>query len=364
MWGQWIGFISGTNNGSVMLNIDADSPNSGKLIVFDYDKINVSFSVDIHFEVDERNLIGKLSNFSLISYSVDPSKRAHEQSLLPSTGIFTGILDQIGETGGIDGSWVTNNNTSGEMTLYYYDNFDIRGSNHTFTWDEYRIWALEEKKKNKGLVFRGHSDCRYVLQTSFHRYGRRDLLRYSYNHVHELSRYISATLGRAYSVNNATEHGELLYLAQHHGYPTPFLDWTESPFVAAYFAYHNLIKYSELTECIRIYVFDEMLWHKKYERVTDINVPLPAISTYRFDARDNKRALPQQSLVTFTNISNVEEYIRTREKEDGAVYLQTIDIKQSERNSVMQDLAIMGVTASSLFPGLDGVCAELREKHF
>ena len=75
MWGQWIGFISGTNNGSVMLNIDADSPNSGKLIVFDYDKIKVSFSVDIHFEVDERNLIGKLSNFSLISYSVDPSKR-------------------------------------------------------------------------------------------------------------------------------------------------------------------------------------------------------------------------------------------------------------------------------------------------
>jgi len=30
----------------------------------------------------------------------------------------------------------------------------------------------------------------------------------------------------------------------------------------------------------------------------------------------------------------------------------------------MRDLAFMGITAGSMFPGIDGVCEELREKNF
>jgi len=30
----------------------------------------------------------------------------------------------------------------------------------------------------------------------------------------------------------------------------------------------------------------------------------------------------------------------------------------------MEDLSYMGITAGSLFPGLDGTCEELRERNF
>jgi len=36
----------------------------------------------------------------------------------------------------------------------------------------------------------------------------------------------------------------------------------------------------------------------------------------------------------------------------------------SERRHVMQELALMGITAGSLFPGLDGACESLKEQNF
>jgi hypothetical protein len=52
------------------------------------------------------------------------------------------------------------------------------------------------------------------------------------------------------------------------------------------------------------------------------------------------------------------------ERMNGKQYLQIIDLPISERPTVMRELSLMGVTAGSLFPGLDGACEELRERFF
>jgi len=44
--------------------------------------------------------------------------------------------------------------------------------------------------------------------------------------------------------------------------------------------------------------------------------------------------------------------------------LSAIDLHVGERRTVMQDLALMGITAGSLFPGLDGACLQLKERFF
>jgi len=41
-----------------------------------------------------------------------------------------------------------------------------------------------------------------------------------------------------------------------------------------------------------------------------------------------------------------------------------IDLPVKERTLVMNELGYMGITAGSLFPGLDGACEELRERFF
>jgi hypothetical protein len=67
---------------------------------------------------------------------------------------------------------------------------------------------------------------------------------------------------------------------------------------------------------------------------------------------------------TVTNIDDIETYVRGREKESKKVYLTALDLPVYERNKIISELGYMGITAGSLFPGLDGACEELRERNF
>jgi hypothetical protein len=44
--------------------------------------------------------------------------------------------------------------------------------------------------------------------------------------------------------------------------------------------------------------------------------------------------------------------------------IRYFDIPYSERDTVMAELRLMGITHSSMFPGLDGACQALKEKLF
>ena len=83
-----------------------------------------------------------------------------------------------------------------------------------------------------------------------------------------------------------------------------------------------------------------------------------------FLAIENERLVPQQAATTATNIDDVETYIINKEKENNHRYLRAIDIPFTYRDRVIKELAYMGITAGSMYPGLDGACEELREKLF
>jgi hypothetical protein len=81
-------------------------------------------------------------------------------------------------------------------------------------------------------------------------------------------------------------------------------------------------------------------------------------------AIENDRAIPQQSLSSVTNVDDIESYIRVRESERGVRFLRVFDLPRRERTRVLSDLRMMGITAGSMFPGLDGICEELRARLF
>lgn len=79
---------------------------------------------------------------------------------------------------------------------------------------------------------------------------------------------------------------------------------------------------------------------------------------------ENERMIPQQAATTVTSLDDIESYIRAKEEIKNKTYLSAIDLPVNERREVVRELRFMGITAGSLFPGLDGACEELAERNF
>ena len=116
-------------------------------------------------------------------------------------------------------------------------------------------------------------------------------------------------------------------------------------------------------DCVRIYVFHQKLWCKKYEQIKQLLTSTSHFSIAEFLSTNNERMIPQQAISSVTNIDDIENYILSKQQQ-GDIFLTAINIPKREREKAMTELQYMGITAASLFPGLDGTCADLRERNF
>jgi hypothetical protein len=145
------------------------------------------------------------------------------------------------------------------------------------------------------------------------------------------------------------------------------LDWTHSPFVAAYFAFRELRRGSAAAAAdkqVRVLVFDARGWVNSFEKAASVMPGFLHVTLLEPLATNNPRALPQQSLSMVTNVDDLENYIHQLETKHSRSYLTAIDLPANERRTVMQDLTLMGISAGSLFPGIEGACLQLKERYF
>lgn len=254
----------------------------------------------------------------------------------------------------------------------------MRTSHHFRTWEalERRLIKLDYEATKRGhsrLLYRGHADHKWRLETTLERkgIGSQALLDY-YEKVAEAKTRIETFTGKTwpeidcskidqqFSSNDALRGEppayELLVYLRHHGFPSPLLDWTLSPYIAAYFACQNV---PENATRVAIWVYEEP---SGVDRLNCTNAP--HIKLLGPNVKSDQRHFLQQGQYTLAvHYSECPEYPekhwRLTPHEDafakGEHTLTQLTLPRTQVNNVMAKLDRMNINTYSLFQTEDAL---------
>lgn len=254
------------------------------------------------------------------------------------------------------------------------------------TWDEFvtemrrtRYMPNENSKEEcrhfgKGVIYRGHSKPSYRLSSTMERNCLFELkvsnkngkpikdanLRtfngldwydeLCENLLHRFKEYSRGIGGVDHNMTNA----EIWALGRHYGLLSPYLDWTTSPFLAAFFAFEEIYKefqYAKSSYQTKptgriVQVWGLRIWEGLEE---DGIFELSQITGHH-----STRLRAQQAWFTklrSTKHIDVQSYLESRDK---AHYLERYDFNVEMAMTALRDLDLMNINYLTLFPDAVG----------
>lgn len=222
---------------------------------------------------------------------------------------------------------------------------------HFSSWENFKsefgghLFPNEPFRRGRYL-FRGHSHPHWKLETTFDRMFLNQPKATRLRIAEELLEVFKRGLEGEDIPSEVRADPSLFHaLGQHYGLPTRLLDWTESPYIAAFFAYNSRALWGVTDQSIAIWVLDTThpIWSSHYG-VEIIDVP----------SFGNKRIRNQSGKFTLskTPFPDLESYVAAHGDEGQP--LRKFLLPAPEYAKALADLDAMGIHHGTVYPEIEG----------
>jgi hypothetical protein len=220
---------------------------------------------------------------------------------------------------------------------------------------------------SRSALFRGHAKTDWLLSSTLERSlkieGTPSHLRkingtdwYKEQCHHVLQKFIASASGMPGFLESASELSHWT-LGRHFGLLSPYLDWTTSPFVAAFFAleevygrFAGLRSHYPMGYQGNIHVWGLRLWDDISE--PDVFEVAQGTTVHGTRARAQRAAFTR---LTSAEHVDLESYLKARGL---GYYLERYDIDLSNALDALKELELMNINYLSLFPDIEGAARD------
>jgi hypothetical protein len=253
------------------------------------------------------------------------------------------------------------------------------------TWEEFKNEAAKIRAAAPSIspiLFRGQADADWKLDTTLERSGHDESVAGYYHLTLRIQTAVEIATGTKWDADPAISEIESLardhdgfsralvnlphyaYLAylRHHGFPCPLLDWSRSPFVAAYFAFRAD---TDSDRNVAIYAYADRT--TPFKTSSSENSQIHRLGPY---VAADKRHFSQQSEYTvclkyqphgWSFISHSSVFDSNPEGESQDVLIKFI-LSSRDRSKVLKELNDYNLNAYSLFGSIEGLMESLSNR--
>ena len=145
-------------------------------------------------------------------------------------------------------------------------------------------------------------------------------------------------------------------MGQHYGLKTPLLDWTYSPFAAAYFSFEDSVP---TTEYRVVWGLDRNAVKRRSDELNNAESfergRPPVIEFIDPMLDENARLVSQGGLFSRAPVAlSIEDWVSSQFEGSSAQVLLRLEIPDKDRIGCLRTLNRMNINHLSLFPDLDG----------
>lgn len=231
------------------------------------------------------------------------------------------------------------------------------------SWRDFYPYVNQKLPNLQDYIFRGQQTSSWKLESSLDRALKAlgkgvNSARITARHLEQFQ--LAARARRGLNPQALSEQGRWA-LGQHYGLWTPLLDWTESPFVALYFAFEEPNSRQSGTRAV--FAVSRALVESRCERISkaqqaDSPARPDVVEFITPETDENARLVSQGGLFTrCTTGVEIEKWVETyfrRNRTDRVLIKVVLPEEPGDRFEILRTLNRMNINHRSLFPDIEG----------